>query len=411
MVGKTVIIGAGAAGLMAAGVLAAAKMPVAVVEHMDAPGKKLLITGKGRCNLTSNCTRDEFLLEVRSNPKFLFAALSALSPQDTMALFERLDVPLKTERGARVFPESNRAADVRDALVRWAGDAQFVRGRAVQIETKDGQVTGVALEGGRTLEADAVIVATGGKSYPLTGSTGDGYKLAAALGHTIVPPEPSLVPLLVEGPECPALMGLSLRNVKLSLLEGEKKKPLYEEQGEMLFAHFGLTGPLVLSASAHLKKGKTHTVSIDLKPALSEEKLYARIGRDFEKHGAKEAKNALVDLLPGKLIPIILARWGVDPEQRASQLPKEQRLALARLLKDLRFPVAGKGPFAHAVVTAGGVSVKEVDPSTMESKKVWGLYFAGEVLDLDAYTGGFNLQIAFSTGYLAAQSIVKRSKT
>lgn len=395
---EILIIGAGAAGLMAAGAAARLGHRVTVLEHSPEPGKKLLITGKGRCNLTNNCTEREFLQNVRTNPRFLYSALTAFPPAAAMELFEaELGLPLKTERGRRVFPVSDRAADVRAALLRYAGGAQLVMQGAEALLLENGRCTGAKTTAGRRLLADAVLVATGGVSYPGTGSTGDGYRFARAAGHTIVEPVPSLVSLIEAGDTCKQLMGLSLRNVRMTLLEDET--PVYAEQGELLFTHFGLSGPLTLSASAHIGRMDRHryTASIDLKPALEEPKLYQRITRDFAEYGAKNAENALTGLLPPKLRPVIARRWGVPPGMQASQATKQQKQQLARLLKHLEIPIRSRGDLDHAVITSGGVDVREVDPKTMASRLCRGLYFAGEVLDLDGYTGGYNLQIAWCT--------------
>ena len=406
---QVVVVGGGAAGMLAAGTAARRGLSVTVVEHADRTCKKILITGKGRCNVTNNCTPDEVLRNVRSNPKFLYSALEDFSPVDTMALMESLGVPLKTERGRRVFPVSDRAADIAAALQRYAGDCRIRFADAKRIETADGAVCGVRLSDGNLLAADGVILATGGLSYPGTGSTGDGYRMAKELGHTIVPPTASLVALTVGGTareECRAMMGLSLRNVRLTLFEGDKR--LYSEQGEMLFTHFGISGPLVLSASAYLRgRGGAPRVEIDLKPALDAETLYHRIGRDFEKLAAKSAANSLTELLPSGMIPVLLARWGIDQTKRVNQITREERRALVGLLKAFVIPIAGKEDVSRAVVTAGGVSVRQVNPRTMESKLIQNLHFAGELLDLDAYTGGYNLQIAFATGHAAGRHILE----
>ncbi len=409
MLKRVVVVGGGAAGMLAAGTAAGRGLQVTVVEHSQRTCKKILVTGKGRCNVTNNCTPDEVLKNVRSNPKFLYSSMEAFSPADTMALMESLGVPLKTERGRRVFPVSDRAADIAAALQRYAGDCRVVFAQAKTVETAQGAVCGVRLADGQLLEAEGVILATGGLSYPGTGSTGDGYRMAQELGHTIVPPTASLVALTVGGSareECRAMMGLSLRNVRLTLFEGDKR--LYTEQGEMLFTHFGVSGPLVLSASAYLRgKGGAAKIEIDLKPALDEETLYHRIGRDFEKLAGKSAANSLSGLLPSGMIPVMLARWEIDQSKRVNQITREERRALVGLLKHFVIPIAGKDDISRAVVTAGGVSVRQVNPRTMESKLVKNLHFAGELLDVDAYTGGYNLQIAFATGHAAGSYILE----
>lgn len=405
---EIVIIGAGAAGLVAAGVLCEAGYTPTVIDHKKEPAQKILITGKGRCNVTNNCDVDTFLQNIRSNPRFLYSAINSFNTNDTMQLFENLGVPLKTERGGRVFPVSDKAEDIRKALLKYASGMQFKHGQAAAVLNDGKRVTGVKLKNGEVISADAVLLCTGGLSYPTTGSTGNGYEIAEKLGHTIVKPTASLVGLTVKGKECPAMMGLALRNVGLKLVENNGKT-VFSEQGEMLFTHFGMSGPMVLSASAHMQNGKQYNVFIDMKPALSFEELDKRILKDFEKHANKDIKNALDDLLPKKMIPIILNRWGI-PEKKVHQVTKQERTGLVELIKKFTLPVHGKEDVAHAVITAGGISVKEVDPKTMQSKLVNGLYFAGEILDVDGYTGGFNLQIAFSTAVAAAKGIIKQTK-
>ncbi len=401
------IVGAGAAGLFAAGAALRAGHRVTVLEHMDAPGKKLLITGKGRCNLVNDCEPEEFLRHVRRNPRFLYSALAACPPRLVMDLFQNeLGVPLKTERGRRVFPQSDRAADVLAALLRWAQGAQIRCG--VQVEgllLEGGACRGVCLAGGGRISADGVLVATGGVSYPVTGSTGDGYRLARQAGHTVVQPEPSLVSLVEAGDVAKRMMGLSLRNVELTLYEG--KKALFREQGEMLCTHFGVSGPLVLSASAHIRDMKKYAyrLSVDLKPALTPEQLEARVQRDFEQLSNRDAANALDKLAPASMRPVLLALWGVDPAKKVNQITRAERRRLVELLKALPIDIREKGDLDHAVVTSGGVCVREVDPKTMQSKLCPGLYFAGEVLDVDGYTGGYNLGIAWATAFSAARHL------
>ena len=400
------VIGGGPAGLMAAGLLGQGGLPVLLLEKNDQPGKKLRITGKGRCNLTNNCEVEDFLRNVPRNPRFLYSALYGFSPQDTMAFFEGLGVPLKTERGRRVFPVSDNAHQIADALARWAGKAQVIRQAVTEVLTEDGRAVGVKTAQG-AYHAQGVILCCGGASYPGTGSNGDGYKLASQLGHTIVKPTPSLVPLVERGDWCSRLMGLSLRNCGVKVTQQGKKKPVYEDFGELLFTHFGLSGPTILSASAHLhpmEPGK-YTVHIDLKPALSPQQLDQRLLRDLEGHKNKFFANSLEGLLPQKLIPVVVERSGIPGETRCNSVTKEQRRALLELLKDFSLEVEGFRPIAEAIVTSGGVSLKEIDPRTMESKRVPGLYFAGEQMDADAYTGGYNLQIAFATGRLAGNSV------
>lgn len=400
-----IIIGAGAAGLFAAGAAVRAGKRVTLLEHMEAPGKKLLITGKGRCNVTNNCAPDEFLRHVRRNPRFLYSALNVCPPAFVMALLENeLGVPLKTERGRRVFPQSDRAGDVLDALLRWAAGAQLVYEGARELLLENGRCAGVRLQSGRALRADAVLVATGGVSYPATGSTGDGYRFARQAGHTVTPPEPSLVALVERGGLCAQMAGLSLRNVALTLYEGEKA--LFREQGELLFTHFGVSGPLALSASAHIRDIRRYhyRLCIDLKPALSPETLDERVRADLAQFANREASHCLEKLLPASMRPVLLRVWGVEPHRRVNQITREERRRLVGLLKAFPIELADKGDLAHAVVTSGGVNVREIDPKTMQSKLCPGLYFAGEVLDVDGYTGGYNLGIAFATAWAAANA-------
>ena len=391
------IVGAGAAGLMAAGAAVQLGHSVTVLEHTEKPGQKLLITGKGRCNVTNNCDENTFLQNVRTNPRFLYSSLYAFPPAKTMELFEELGVPLKTERGRRVFPVSDRAEDIRQALLRYADGAQLLYDGAETLVIEEGRAVGIVTKSGRTLKADAVLVATGGVSYPVTGSTGDGYQLAKQAGHKIVPTVPSLCSLVSPDEDCRAMMGLSLKNVTLTLYRD--KKAVFTEMGEMLFTHFGISGPLTLMASSYIKDMQKHAwkAVIDLKPALDEEQLYKRVTNDFALLANKSAQGALVKLLPASMQPVMVKRWGVDPATRANQITKEQKRELVRLVKHWEVPITKRGDLAHAVITAGGVDVKQVDPKTMESKLCPGLYFAGEVLDVDAYTGGYNLQIAWCT--------------
>lgn len=428
---KVLIVGGGAAGLMAAGAAVRQGHEVTVLEHMDRPGQKILVTGKGRCNVTNDCTAEEFLRHVRTNPRFLFSSLGAFPPAKTMELLEGLGVELKVERGRRVFPVSDKAEEIRQALLRYAEDARIVHDGAKklllepleQTEPKPAAVpenprhpkkkkpgaayrcVGVRGTSGKEYRADAVLVATGGLSYPTTGSTGDGYKLAEQAGHTIVEPVPSLVSLVSHDPDCKKMMGLALKNVTLTLFEDNKA--IFDEQGEMLFTHFGISGPLTLSASSHLGDMKKHRyhAEIDLKPALSEEQLYDRITRDFALLANHAAQGALVKLLPSSMQPVMVARWGIDPATKANQITREQKRELVQLCKHWKVSIDARGDLAHAVITSGGVSVREVDPKTMQSKKALGLYFAGEVLDVDAYTGGYNLQIAFCTAQSFANNL------
>ena len=408
---KIVIIGGGAAGLMVA-YSASLKLGkgavITVIEKNERPARKVMITGKGRCNVTNNCDVDTLVANVPKNGKFLFSAFSGFDSKDTMGLFESLGVPLKTERGNRVFPVSDKAVDIVDALVGAVkkSGADILHAVAKKILTENGAVAGVLLENGEVISADSVILATGGMSYPLTGSTGDGYKIAQALGHTVTELKPSLVPLTVHEGFCSRLSGLALKNVTLSVFEEGKKKPVFSELGEMLFTHFGISGPLTLSASAHMRRmGKTtYTAYIDLKPALSLEQLDSRILRDFEDEKNKDFANSLDKLLPKSLIPVIIALSGIEPTLKVNQICREMRTSLCRVIKALPLHITGFRTIEEAIITGGGISVKEINPTTMESKLVNGLYFAGEIIDADAYTGGFNLQIAFSTGFAAGKN-------
>lgn len=407
---KVLVIGGGAAGLLAAGTAAQRGHEVTILERNERPARKVMITGKGRCNLTNHCTLiNELVAQVPTNGRFLHGAFSRFMPQDIMELVENEGVELKIERGNRVFPVSDKAVDIVDALVRFAtkNGAKLRQGRATALLLEDGAVKGVKTEDGDTIFADRVIVATGGMSYPLTGSTGDGYTLAKQAGHTIAEPKPSLVPLVCHEGFCSDLQGLSLRNVAITVRDTTNYKEIYTDFGEMLFTHFGVSGPMILSASTHLRpmeKGR-YEIHIDLKPALSHEQLDARVQREFLAASNKNFINALDSLLPKKLVPVIVRLCGVKPSLKVNQVTREMRGRLVNLLKDLKVTVNGFRPIEEAIVTSGGVHVKEVDPKTMQSKLCEGLYFAGEVLDVDAYTGGFNLQIAFSTGHLAGESV------
>ncbi|MBQ8503786.1 MAG: NAD(P)/FAD-dependent oxidoreductase [Clostridia bacterium] len=410
MAKKVIVIGAGAAGLMASGVAAENGNDVLLIERNDRVGRKVMITGKGRCNVTNNCTMiNELISAVPTNGRFLYGAFSRFMPIDTMEFFEDMGVPLKVERGNRVFPESDKAVDIVDALNAFSqdGGAKRIKGRVTELIIKDSAVKGVRLEDGEEYEADSVIVATGGASYPLTGSTGDGYDLAKQAGHTIVDLKPSLVPLVCHEGFCSDLQGLSLRNIEITVLDSESYKEVYKDFGEMLFTHYGVSGPVILSASSHLKdvKPRRYEIHIDLKPAITYEQLDKRIQRDFLENTNKNFINALDALLPKKLVPVIVRLTGIKPSTKVNQITKEQRGRLVNLLKDLKVTVMKFRPIEEAIVTSGGVSTKEIDPKTMESKLCKGLYFAGEVIDVDAYTGGFNLQIAFSTGRLAGEQV------
>ncbi|MDD6484811.1 MAG: NAD(P)/FAD-dependent oxidoreductase [Clostridiales bacterium] len=406
MGGKIAIIGAGAAGLTAAGAAAKSARKVFVIERNDIIGKKLLITGKGRCNITNAADISDFPKQYPTNGRFLYSALNSLNNEDIINIIEENGTKTKIERGGRVFPVSDRSRDVVAALKKYAfaDNVELIHGRVSSIVIKNGEVKGVKI-GDRTLSADKVIVCTGGKSYPKTGSTGDGYRFAEAAGHTVIEPKPSLVPLVAEEDWVRSLMGLSLKNVAISAFN-QKNKRVYEDFGEMLFTHFGISGPVVLSMSAHLKNiGKEkYRIVIDLKPALSREQLDKRLLRDFEKYKKKHIINALDDLLPKNLIPQIIELSGIEPHRQVCEITKKERQELCRILKQLELTAVGFRPIEEAIVTSGGVKTSEIDSSTMESKKVRGLYFAGEVIDVDGYTGGFNLQAAFSTGYLAGKS-------
>lgn len=399
-----VVIGGGPAGMFAAITAANNGERVLLLEKNDRLGKKLLITGKGRCNVTNDCSAHEVLQNAPRNGRFLFSAMDAFPPQRIMDFFNENNCPLKVERGNRVFPVSDKAVSVLDCLkaqLRKSGVTVRV-GAVREILTDNGAVTGVRTADG-VVDCKWVILATGGASYPTTGSTGDGYAMAKKLGHTVIEPVGSLVPLETAGRDCQDMQGLSLRNVGVKLLN-EKGKVLYKDFGELLFTHFGVSGPTVLSASAHLK-GDGCTLTIDLKPALDEGKLNDRILRDLEQYQNRSMENALTDLLPRSMIPVVLRRLGINPQMQANSLKKEQRRALVTLLKAFTVEITGKRPVAEAIITSGGVKVSEIDPKTMASKLVSGLYFAGEIIDCDAYTGGFNLQIAWATAYAAGTAV------
>ncbi len=401
-----IVIGGGPAGMFAAITAAEQGSRVLLLEANDRLGKKLLITGKGRCNVTNNCSGQEVMQNVPRNGRFLYSALEACPPNFVMDFFEKHGCPLKTERGNRVFPVSDKAQSVLTCLQNEMKrkSVHLKTARVQQILVENGIVTGVKTNTG-TISAKTVILATGGVSYPTTGSTGDGYRMAQELGHTLIAPEGSLVPLETEGDTCQLMQGLSLRNVAVKLLDA-KGKVLYKDFGELLFTHFGISGPTVLSASAHLK-GQGCKLLIDLKPALDENKLNDRILRDLEMYKNRTMENALTDLLPRTMIPVVLDMLQIARQQQANALTKQQRRSLVELLKAFPVTITGKRPVAEAIITSGGIKVSEIDPKTMASKLISGLYFAGEIIDCDAYTGGFNLQIAWSTGYAAGMAVKK----
>lgn len=403
-----VIVGAGPAGLMAAYAAAERGIPVTILEKNEKIGKKLFITGKGRCNITNDCDISDFFAQVVHNAKFLMSALYTFSNADLIALLEKNGLKTKVERGGRVFPASDKSNDVirtLEKMVKSAGVRIRLHCAVKQIE-KSGDGFIVTTGGGEAVKCGALLIATGGKSYPLTGSTGDGYRFAQAFGHTLTPPRPALAALEDLHHVCPKMQGLTLKNVKFSLFQNEKR--IYDEQGELLFTHFGLSGPVVLSASSfidHKKEPLSLRAEIDLKPALSEDKLEARLIREFEANRNKQLKNVMTELLPGKLIYPFLRESGLDPEKLVNSITKQERAALIHALKHFSIAIAEPRPVEEGIVTAGGVCVREINPSTMESRIVKNLYFAGEVIDVDAKTGGFNLQIAFSTGFLAGTSV------
>lgn len=409
MSNKIIIIGGGAAGMLAAIIAARRGANVTIFEKNKVLGKKLSITGKGRCNLTNNCDRETLISNVPCNSRFLFGAFSRFTPQDVMNFFEELGVKLKTERGARVFPVSDQAQEIivalSDELKRLC--ISIIHTPVDEILCEDGKVKGL-VAGGKKYFADAVLLATGGVSYPGTGSTGDGYKMAEKLGHTIVSPRASLVPIIADSKLCSSMQGLSLKNVILSVYN-KKNKCVYEEMGEMLFTHFGVSGPLVLSASAHMRDIETdeYTLKIDLKPALDKEKLNARVLRDFDERKNQDIVNALRGLLPAKLIVPVLDKAEIKHDVKVHSVDKASRARLVDVLKGFKLKVEAFRPIAEAIITSGGIKVSEIDPKTMMSKIASGLYFAGEIIDADAYTGGFNLQIAWSTAYVAAEDMSK----
>ena len=402
------VVGGGAAGLFAAALLLEAAVAVTLFEHKSETGKKLRITGKGRCNLTNNCTPEEFLREVPRNPRFLFSALNACAPDDVMRFFEAHGVPLKTERGRRVFPVSDKAGDVVRALREATRAAHHIHAHVedLLLSPEGNRAIGVVADG-ISYPFDAVLLATGGKSYPLTGSDGSGYGLAKKAGHTVTPLLPSLVPLESRHPLCKELQGIAPKNVGFEIKERTTDKALVRDFGELLFTHFGISGPVVLSASAHLRDKAINTLDavIDWKPALDEKTLDARLLSDFSKYANRSLENAMVDLLPARVIPVLLSMANVDQDKKANLLTREERKRILRALKSFTVPLDGYRPIEEAVVTSGGVDVREISPKTMMSKKADGLFFAGEIIDVDAYTGGYNLQIAFCTAAAAARGM------
>ena len=396
-----IVVGAGAAGLFAAVHAAQQGLKVLILDKNDRIGKKLAITGKGRCNVTNDCSEEDFFKNVPKNPRFLYSSVYGYTPAMVMEFFEKNGCPLKVERGNRVFPQSDRSADVIAVFSRLLQKYRIplLQEKVVALLSAEGKVNGVRTTA-QEHYANCVLLCTGGASYPLTGSTGDGYALAQELGHSVSAPVGSLVPL-VSSEDCGQMQGLSLRNTELRLVD-QKGKTVFKDFGELLFTHFGLSGPMALSASAHLKEKQTYEVVLDLKPGLDEQKLDARFLRDFEKYANRSMENALADLYPHSMIPVLLRRAGIPLDRKAHSLTKEERRELLRQTKAFSLPVLGTRPVEEAIITRGGIHVKEIDPKTMESKLIRGLFFAGEIIDCDAYTGGFNLQIAWSTAYAAA---------
>lgn len=413
---RVVVIGGGPAGMMSAIASAEQGNQVILIEKMSSLGRKLLITGKGRCNITSSLDMDDFIKNTPGNGRFLYSCYQEFTNQDILEFLKKQGVEVKEERGNRIFPVTDKSLDVLRAFTKRLKELNVKLEYNTKVEKvliEENKVIGVKANN-KTIHADKVILATGGKSYPLTGSTGDGYKLASDVGHTITSIKPSLVPLETYNKKiCQDMQGLSLRNVKIQLKDVEKDKIIYEEQGEMIFTHFGVSGPTILSSSAHLVRyknieekfaNKKIVLTIDFKPALSEEKLDARVVRDFDKQKNKQYKNSLDELLPQKLIPIIVERSNINANKKVNEITKEERKALIKLLKHFELEIKQFRPIDEAIITSGGVSIKEINPKTMESKLINGLYFAGEIVDVDSYTGGFNLQIAYSTGYVAGKN-------
>ena len=397
------VIGGGAAGMMAAGTAKLYGADVTIFENTDRLGKKLAITGKGRCNVTNNTTVSDFLTNVTKNPRFLFGALNALTPEDTISFFEGLGVELKTERGNRVYPASDKAKDIVDAMRSYVSDCEVIYHKVTDVKSKDGRFTVTAAS--EAYEFDRVIIATGGRSYPLTGSDGSGYRLASRLGHTVNELKPSLIPIESSSAVCQKMQGLSLKNVAIRVVDGNGKT-LYTDFGEMMFTHFGVTGPMILSASARLQDVDLSTLKllIDLKPALDEKTLDQRLLSDFSQNSNKDFINSLSALLPSKMIAPFVLHTGIPERKKVNTITREERKRIIELLKSFTVTLTRFRPIEEAIVTSGGIDVKEISPKDMQSKLIDGLYFAGEIIDVDAYTGGFNLQIAFSTGYLAGKS-------
>lgn len=405
---KIIIIGGGAAGLIASATAAKRGEDVTVIEKNSRPARKVMITGKGRCNVTNACfDLDDLINSVVTNKRFMYSAFSSFMPYDTIALIEEMGVPTKIERGNRVFPESDKAVDIVDALVKNAKQSgvKFVEGTVTSFNTENNVIKSVNLADGTIVDGDAFAICTGGMSYQSTGSTGDGYRLAESVGHSITDIEPALISLVASNGFVPKLQGLSLRNISIKLFDGEKK--IYSDFGEMLFTHYGVSGPVILSASSHMTHPKEHNykIVIDLKPALDEQTLDKRIQRDFAENTNKDFINSLSKLLPNKLIPVIVKLSGIEPSEKVNQITKPQRQNLVHLLKNFTVNISDFRPINEAIITSGGVDVKEINPKTMGSKIIDNLFFAGEVIDVDAYTGGFNLQVAFSTGYLCGMNI------
>ncbi|WP_294798438.1 NAD(P)/FAD-dependent oxidoreductase [uncultured Eubacterium sp.] len=405
---KIIIIGGGAAGLIASATAAKRGEDVTVIEKNSRPARKVMITGKGRCNVTNACfDLDDLINSVVTNKRFMYSAFSSFMPYDTIALIEEMGVPTKIERGNRVFPESDKAVDIVDALVKNAKQSgvKFVEGTVTSFNTENNVIKSVNLADGTVVDGDAFAICTGGLSYQSTGSTGDGYRLAESVGHSITDIEPALISLVASNGFVPKLQGLSLRNISIKLLDGEKV--IYSDFGEMLFTHYGVSGPVILSASSHMTHPKEHNykIVIDLKPALDEQTLDKRIQRDFAENTNKDFINSLSKLLPNKLIPVIVKLSGIEPSEKVNQITKAQRQNLVSLLKNFTVNISDFRPINEAIITSGGVDVKEINPKTMGSKIIDNLFFAGEVIDVDAYTGGFNLQVAFSTGYLCGMNI------